>query len=325
MKRSLPGTSAVRRASGREARAGEEPARGSAGVAAWHPDDPRRQRSAVWLRFFGAVMVRQMRSHFHAVRVARPGPPPLPAGVPVVIYCNHPSWWDAAYVSMLATHVYAERSSFGPIDAGAIQRYGFMRRIGFFPVQPDSRAGAVAFLRIGQGLLSQPDALLWVTPEGTFTDPRRRPLVLRPGLAALLARMPHVAVLPLAFEYTPWNERSPEALARFGAPLEMGFVHQHSAGQIQVELTQALTGTLDALAADSITRDPARFVTLLQGRSGVGGVYDAWRRLRAWSRGQRFNVAHAPDAAPTGFDAGDPAARYPLHAASERDRSRTRP
>ena len=58
-------------------------------------------------------------------------------------------------------------------------------------------------------------------------------------------------------------------------------------------IEQALTDTLDGLNADAVSRDPARFTPLLGGAVGVGGVYDGFRRLRAWLTGQTFRPAHA--------------------------------
>jgi hypothetical protein len=49
---------------------------------------------------------------------------------------------------------------------------------------------------------------------------------------------------------------------------------------------------MDALAADSASRDPRRFLSLQRGRAGVGGVYDTWRRARALWRGERVLLAH---------------------------------
>ena len=49
---------------------------------------------------------------------------------------------------------------------------------------------------------------------------------------------------------------------------------------------------MDALAAEGIARAPAAFKTLIDGRAGVGGVYDLWRRGRAALRGERFRPAH---------------------------------
>ena len=41
-----------------------------------------------------------------------------------------------------------------------------------------------------------------------------------------------------------------------------------------------------------MTRDPDRFTTLLDGKTGVGGVYDVWRRTKSWARGERFDASH---------------------------------
>jgi hypothetical protein len=41
-----------------------------------------------------------------------------------------------------------------------------------------------------------------------------------------------------------------------------------------------------------MSRDPTRFTTLLSGRVGVGFAYDTFRRLKAWIRGERFDVSH---------------------------------
>jgi hypothetical protein len=60
----------------------------------------------------------------------------------------------------------------------------------------------------------------------------------------------------------------------------------------QHRLEAGLSSTMDALAVDAMARDPARFHTLAEGRAGVGGVYDAWRRVRAAATGRRFDVRH---------------------------------
>jgi hypothetical protein len=57
-------------------------------------------------------------------------------------------------------------------------------------------------------------------------------------------------------------------------------------------LEERLEATLDRLGADVAARDPARFRTVLEGRSGIGGVYDGWRRLTSAWRGRRFDPSH---------------------------------
>jgi hypothetical protein len=57
-------------------------------------------------------------------------------------------------------------------------------------------------------------------------------------------------------------------------------------------LEHELEAAQNRLAAGAMTRDPAGFTTLLDGRVGVGFFYDTCRRLKAWMRGERFDAAH---------------------------------
>lgn len=257
--------------------------------------DPVAARSPALCRFFGHVMARAMRRGFHAVRLARPGWPELPPDRPAVVYLNHPSWWDPAFLIVMGTTRFAGRPGYGPIDAAMLERYRFMARIGLFGVAPGPR-GAAAFLHTGRRVLEDPRAMLWITAEGRFTDPRRRPVALRPGLAHLLRRVPSAVVVPLALEYPFWDERTPEALARFGEPMDAAGLAGLDVDALTGHLGRRLEETMDGLAEDALSRDPVRFIPVLRGTAGVGGVYDLWRRARAALGGRNFHAGHgAPE------------------------------
>ncbi len=185
---------------------------------------------------------------------------------------------------MLSRRLAPERRHYAPMDARAFTRYQVLRKIGLFPVEQGTARGAVQFLRAAEGVFRDPDAVLWVTPQGTFTDARARPAGFRPGLAALLRRMPRVTVLPIALEYTFWEERLPEALALLGEPVlfERG-----------LDLEMGMEAAQDELAGLAQRRDPAPFVSALAGRSGTAGVYELWERGRALLRGKRYEAEHA--------------------------------
>ena len=255
------------------------------------PPEVARLRSPAMCRFFERVMRRQMRRAFHAARLAEPGVPRVAPERPLIVYSNHPSWWDPAFAMVMIPRQFAGRACFGPIDAAMLERYGFFRRIGLFGVEPGTRAGAATFLRTSRAVLAEPGRMLWVTAQGTFCDPRERPVRLRPGVAHLMASLPGAVALPCALEYPFWSESKPEALARFGAPIE----GDHDAAEWGGRLESALAETMDSLARDAVLRDPSPFRDLLRGQSGVGGVYDLWRRGRALARGERFRAAHMPD------------------------------
>ena len=75
-------------------------------------------RSPALCSFFGSVMRRQMQRHFHAVRIAKAGPPRLPERHAAIMYTNHPSWWDPALFMVLTTTLLRGRKGYGPMKAG---------------------------------------------------------------------------------------------------------------------------------------------------------------------------------------------------------------
>ncbi len=251
-------------------------------------------RSPRLLCWFLRYVRRYLRKNFHAVRLARCGPPVDPGG-PLIVVLNHPSWWDPL-VGLLLTELFPSRTAYCPIESAALARYRFFERLGFFSIVPGTTLGAMTFLRTATSLLNNPRSALWVTAQGRFSDVRQRPLELQPGVAHLVRRLAGGAILPLALEYPFWNERYPEALACFGRPIPIGRGSERTVEDWQAHITAGLSEAQDALTLSSLTRDPAHFVTLVGGSTGVGGLYDLWRRFRACVRGERFDTAH--DAVP---------------------------
>ncbi len=252
--------------------------------------DPLARRSPTLFRLFGLYLHWYFWRRFHAVRISRTGLPRAQPGRPLIVYSNHPSWWDPALYIVLCNRMFPGRAGYGPMDAKALGQYGVLERMGVFGVEQETARGAARFLEISQRVLATPSHILWITAEGQFTDPRLRPIRLRPGIAHLARRTPGAVILPLAIEYTFWNESRPEALARFGDPIDTGGAR--TTAEWTAHLEAALTRTVDALAAESAQRSPALFHPLVRGGAGIGGIYDLWRRSRAWIAGQRFDPTH---------------------------------
>lgn len=247
----------------------------------------------LWLfRAFRRYARRYVRKHFHAVRLSRSGHPFPPAGRdPLLIVLNHPAWWDPM-ICLVLCDLLADRDQFAAIDAEAVKRYAFFKKLGFIPVDTKSLRGAAEFVRTGATILSEPARVYWVTAQGRFTDVRERPLAINSGVGHLAARLTAGTVLPLALEYTFWTERTPEALVRFGEPLRVADHPGLSGRDWAARIEDAMARNLDALNAETVTRDPAKFAEVLSGKTGVGGPYDWWRRLKAWARGERFDPSH---------------------------------
>jgi phytoene desaturase len=260
---------------------------------ALHRALPRRWGLLVDL--FARYTRRYLRRNFHAVRFARAGKPTEPAGDPLVVVMNHPSWWDPL-VGLVLAQLFPHYHHYAPIDAVGLAKYPFLERLGLFGIEVGTRRGGLQFLHTAQAILSRPFNALWITAQGTFTDPRQRPIRLREGVGHLARRLPGGIILPLALEYPFWQERFPEALALFGTPLAIGPTEgTPSVAEWMRRIEQGLESAMDALAAAALARDPAAFEVLIGGASGVGGVYDLWRRCKALFRCEKFTPAHGDE------------------------------
>ncbi|MBJ6124166.1 lysophospholipid acyltransferase family protein [Microvirga splendida] len=230
--------------------------------------------------------------HMNALRIAAWGMPAAPASGPVIVYSNHPAWWDAAVYIIAADRFLPSYESYAPIDAAMLKQYGVFGRIGAFGVDLESPRGAADFLRASAEILSSPDRALWITAQGHFSDVRERPLGLKAGVARLPELAPGCTIIPLAIEYGFWLERGAETFIAFGKPMRGEDLLSLARPARLDRLEGELATTLDRLSADVQSRDPARFRALLEGRAGVGGLYDGWRRVAAALRGRSFDPSH---------------------------------
>ena len=250
--------------------------------------DPRR------MAIFHFMFSRFFAKHMRAVRVARWGMPGDYGDRPLVVFANHPGWWDGVAFMLLSQALFRPRTMFIPMDAAALSRYGFMKRIGVFGIEGGTPRGAVAFLRTAKDVLAAPDRMLWMNAPGRFSDVRERPVPIAPGMTRLAEMAPDALFVPLALDYPFWTERKAEMLAAFGPPIEAATLAALDRDARGPALSEALAATMDRLALDAIARDPARFETLLRGPEGMGGVWQLWRRIRTAMRGERFDPRHDP-------------------------------
>lgn len=254
-------------------------------------DGPARS-PALW-RFMVGYFDRYVRRHLNALRLARWGVPACADHPgPVVVYCNHPAWWDAAVVILLAGRLFPRRESYAPFDARMLEKYAVFARMGAFAVDLDSARGAAQFLRATRRILGAPNRMIWITAQGRFQDVRARPLGLRAGVGRLPEIAPDALFVPLALEYAFWEERGGEAFAAFGAPIPGAELLALPRAERLARMEADLTATLDRLSLDVIARAADRFTPLASGAKGIGGIYDLWRRLGAVVTGRRFEPAH---------------------------------
>lgn len=243
------------------------------------------------LRAFLQIVRLNLRRSFHKVRIG--GVERLRDNTgPIIVYMNHASWWDPMIGFLLWAQL-PGRSHYGPMDAAALNRYKILSRVGVFPVDLSGGRGGIQFLRTAEEILRS-GGVLWVTPQGRFADVRDRPPVFKAGLASLVARVPGCTLIPVAMEYTFWDERTPEALLFVGERQHVQA--DESLAALDERLAASLGDAMAELERCARTRNPAAFpTTLLRGRAGVGGFYGLGQRLRALVLRQPYQAEHTPE------------------------------
>ena len=88
-----------------------------------------------------------------------------------------------------------------------------------------------------------------------------------------------MTVLPLAIEYTFWDERLPEALLRFG-DAGASWRRDEPSEAAASRLESALVETMEELKGAAMARDAGAFRVLLRGGRGTGGMYGIGRWVR---------------------------------------------
>ncbi|MGI9514891.1 MAG: lysophospholipid acyltransferase family protein [Anderseniella sp.] len=241
-------------------------------------------------RMFNLYVRRMLGKKFNGFRILNQVPQTVPADRSVIYFSNHPGWYDPLVLILMAESFLPDHLAFGPMDADALKKYNFMKKIGIFGVEKDSARGAARFLQVSRGMLAMPGKVLLITPQGEFGDVRLRPIEFKPGLARLAADCGAI-VQPLAMEFVFWDEPRPEILVNFGNQIDTSAETLEPAAW-KTRLESELSTAQDDLARAVMARDPEPFVTYIDGKHGVNPVYDRWRYLKALLRGEKFSAAH---------------------------------
>lgn len=227
---------------------------------------------------------RLLGKRFHAVRLLAGSGGVLEAAdrvdTPVIIAMTHPSWWDPIIAFWIGSRWFARRAPLAPMEAEQLRRFSFFRRLGVFGIDPDAPESLPATVRHVTARFEQvPHTVLWITPQGRFTDPRED-APLRPGAAAIAARCSAVRMVAVAFEYAFWQDQRPEVFIAAESVEIEGDGHGRTAAWHRA-LDATLRRARERLAVAVTARDPRAFETVKGGDTArINPFYDLWLRLR---------------------------------------------
>ena len=217
----------------------------------------------------------------------------IPEHHSTIVFANHASWWDPIVAMMCQSHYMSKRTLFAPIDAEQLETYAVLKKMGFYGVRLQSFSGAHQFLETSNKLLANPSTSIWITPEGRFCDVRDHEQPLMPGLAHLVSKLNHTTVIPLALEYSFWDDSRPHVFGQFGDHINCEQAELDGKSACKELLTSALRKTQRELASAVIKRDPHSFNYLLSSHAKRLSWYDFARKWAAWLKGRSFDPRHS--------------------------------
>ena len=167
-------------------------------------------------RWFQRHATGRIRSSFSALHVrGLSGLRQAADEAPLLLIANHSSWWDSLLALWLSQGELPAADAYGMMDASNLKRLRFFRWIGCFGVDLSSRRDGARAARYALDLLTAPNRMLWVFPQGA-EQPSHLPLRFMPGAAGIAKRAPCVRVIPVAFSYVFAHDEQPHAYISIG-------------------------------------------------------------------------------------------------------------
>jgi chlorobactene lauroyltransferase len=193
------------------------------------------------------------------------------------VYLTHTSWWDAYMLFLISYHLLANGfQNYIMMEAKQLRVYRFFAWCGAFSIDRTIPGDAERSIRyIVDQLQARPGRCLWIFPQGRIAPVGRRPLVLYPGIARILAQTGTATLLPVALRYEFRGTQKPEAFIYCG-PCHQ--VEQDATDIVLLEqLTQRLTTAANQLHADVCEEQFDGYQTILTGHQGLNHWLDSLR------------------------------------------------
>jgi chlorobactene lauroyltransferase len=195
--------------------------------------------------------------------------------IPVIFYCSHSSWWDAAVTIYLSLRV-LKLESYGMMVESQLVKYQFFKRIGMFSVAHRDARAALESLQYAADLLKNTNRALWIFPQGTIEHAEKRPIVFENGLAILLKKIEKAYFIPVAIRCDFLKEERAECF------ISIGRAELLKAEKIDLKIqTESFLKTLmqeiDVLKEDVVKENFDKFSVLLQGSQSVEKRWDTFK------------------------------------------------
>lgn len=152
--------------------------------------------------------------------------PEIPENKGLIVTPNHFSWWDG-FFSYYVLKKHCGRNVYLMMLEEQLSQYWFFRKVGAYSVQPDNAVSIARSLAYTCELVSNPENLAIVFPQGEIEPYDKRPPDIKKGISYIAQDLhPDTIILPLACKIQYDNLKKPFIAVRFGSTQTARQVHR---------------------------------------------------------------------------------------------------
>lgn len=200
---------------------------------------------------------------------------------PLLIYANHPGWWDPLLAFFVVQQTGRDGYMMG--EENTLRTFRFFRWMGGFSVNRADARDVAQAIRYASERLAAPATALWIFPQGEIVPPDKRPLTFLPGVAHILRRTTACIAVPTAIRYDFNDQPRPEAFLDFGSGELIHGAEINDIPALTRHLQARLTRQMDALRDAVWERRREGFSLALRGQRSISDRYAA---VVAWLTGK---------------------------------------
>jgi len=223
-------------------------------------------------RFMGKYIICLLKKSFYLVHLkGMRNLQERPAGIPVILYANHSSWWDG-FIAYLITSYLLKSEDYLIMDYRQLRKYRFFRYLGAFSIDKNNPSSALKTLQYSADLIRNSDKCLWIFPQGEMKHQDKRPLNFLSGISKLARFTENACLIPVGFRYEFLAEQRPEVFISAGDP----YIYDKNTDDknLTLFLETRLTSILDEIKADVTDNNLNGYKVILNGKTSRNKIID---------------------------------------------------
>lgn len=178
---------------------------------------------------------------------------------PLIIYCNHSSWWDGLVAFEISRN--ARLDSYVMMEEKQLRNLFLFRKLGAFSVVRENPRKAIKSINYAAKVLKEKeDRAIWIYPQGEIQPNDIRPIEFYNGIARIAERVENCHFVPIAFRYEFFGEWKPKVLVKIGKTESFEKTNPKVLTQ---NLAEKLTNLLDELKQDIINNQLENYENLI--------------------------------------------------------------